>query len=107
MGRKFIDYGADLVIGNHPHVLQKRELYKGKPIYYSVGNFMFVCSGGKINDLTAIVHLELTKDGNGKVSATFKNIPVSSFGGMTNTQQPKVLQYKKDKQNVYDILNKI
>lgn len=106
MGRKFIDYGADLVIGNHPHVLQEREFYKGKLIYYSLGNFMFMCSGGKINDLTAIVHLELTKDNNEKVSVIFKNIPVSSFGGAMNTQQPKVLKYKKDKQSVYDILNK-
>jgi poly-gamma-glutamate synthesis protein (capsule biosynthesis protein) len=105
MGHKFIDYGADLVIGNHPHVLQEREYYKGKLIYYSLGNFMFACSCRKINDLTAIVHLELTKDSYGSVSATFKNIPVSSFGGMTNTQQPKVLSGRVDKQKVYDILN--
>ncbi len=36
-----IDAGADLVIGSHPHVVQKAELYKGKYILYSLGNFIF------------------------------------------------------------------
>ena len=37
--REFIDLGADLVIGHHPHVIQGSECYKGKMIYYSLGNF--------------------------------------------------------------------
>lgn len=36
-----IDAGADLVIGHHPHVLQGIEVYKGKAICYSLGNFAF------------------------------------------------------------------
>ncbi len=36
-----IDAGADLVIGHHPHVLQGVEVYKGKVIAYSLGNFAF------------------------------------------------------------------
>jgi poly-gamma-glutamate synthesis protein (capsule biosynthesis protein) len=36
-----IDYGADLVIGHHPHVVQIAEKYKGKYIFYSLGNFVF------------------------------------------------------------------
>ena len=36
-----IDAGADIVIGHHPHVLQPREMYQGKPIFYSLGNFVF------------------------------------------------------------------
>lgn len=39
--RLAIDAGADIVIGHHPHVIQSRELYKGKWIYYSLGNFIF------------------------------------------------------------------
>ncbi len=41
MAHDFIDCGADLVIGNHPHVLQGVEVYKGKVICYSLGNFCF------------------------------------------------------------------
>lgn len=37
----FIDAGADLVIGSHPHVVQSVETYRGKAIFYSLGNFMF------------------------------------------------------------------
>ncbi len=36
-----IDMGFDLIIGMHPHVLQGYEEYKGKRIYYSLGNFVF------------------------------------------------------------------
>ena len=39
--RDFIDYGADGVIGTHPHCPQGWERYKGKPIFYSLGNFLF------------------------------------------------------------------
>jgi poly-gamma-glutamate capsule biosynthesis protein CapA/YwtB (metallophosphatase superfamily) len=38
---EFIDAGADLVIGAHPHVVQNVETYKDKAIFYSLGNFMF------------------------------------------------------------------
>ena len=35
-----IDAGADLVVGHGPHLLRGMELYKGKPIFYSLGNFI-------------------------------------------------------------------
>lgn len=40
-GHKLIDAGADLVIGSHPHVMEPYEIYKGKYIFYSLGNFVF------------------------------------------------------------------
>jgi len=39
--RLAIDAGADLVLEHHPHVVQKVEKYKGKYIFYSLGNFIF------------------------------------------------------------------
>ena len=36
-----IDAGTDIIIGHHPHVVQPKETYKGKEIYYSIGNFIF------------------------------------------------------------------
>jgi poly-gamma-glutamate synthesis protein (capsule biosynthesis protein) len=36
-----IDSGGDLVIGHHPHWVQGQEEYKGKRIFYSLGNFVF------------------------------------------------------------------
>lgn len=41
LAKAYIDAGADIVIGSHPHVLQGMEYYNGKPIVYSLGNFVF------------------------------------------------------------------
>ena len=38
---KFIDAGVDIVLGHHSHVSKGIEIYKGKPIFYSFGNFIF------------------------------------------------------------------
>lgn len=40
LARAFVDAGADAVLGHHPHVLQGAELYRGKPIFYSLGNLV-------------------------------------------------------------------
>lgn len=44
--RGAIDLGVDIVVGHHPHVVQGIEVYQGKPILYSLGNFAF---GGNHN----------------------------------------------------------
>lgn len=41
LAREFVDAGAEIIVGSHPHVVQERELYRGKHIYYSLGNFIF------------------------------------------------------------------
>lgn len=41
LGRHAIDAGADLVFGHHPHVVQGIEVHRGRPIFYSLGNFTF------------------------------------------------------------------
>jgi poly-gamma-glutamate synthesis protein (capsule biosynthesis protein) len=41
LAHAFIDNGVDIVIGTHPHIAQPVELYKGKLIAYSLGNFVF------------------------------------------------------------------
>ena len=65
-GRMAIDYGADLVIMHHPHVVQGMEIYKNRTICYSLGNF---CFGGNkdIRALeTVVVGADLTFDDSGK-----------------------------------------
>jgi poly-gamma-glutamate synthesis protein (capsule biosynthesis protein) len=41
LARLMIDAGADAVVGGHPHVTQNVDQYQGKPIIYSLGNFVF------------------------------------------------------------------
>ena len=38
---QFVDAGADMIIGHHPHVVQEMEIYKNRAIFYSLGNFIF------------------------------------------------------------------
>jgi poly-gamma-glutamate synthesis protein (capsule biosynthesis protein) len=49
LGRQAVDWGADLVLGHHPHVLQELELYKGRLIAYSLGNFVFGSESDRTN----------------------------------------------------------
>jgi poly-gamma-glutamate synthesis protein (capsule biosynthesis protein) len=44
-----VDNGADLVVGAHPHLLQKEESYQGRWIFYSLGNFVFDGFSGAYN----------------------------------------------------------
>lgn len=55
--RRLVDNGADLVLGNHPHVLQPRETYQGREIVYSLGNF---CFGGSRRPENRSVIYQLT-----------------------------------------------
>jgi poly-gamma-glutamate capsule biosynthesis protein CapA/YwtB (metallophosphatase superfamily) len=41
LGHALVDAGADVVWGHHPHVLHPIEVYRGRPILYSLGNFVF------------------------------------------------------------------
>ena len=56
-----INAGASMVFGHHPHVLQGIEIYKGKPICYSLGNFMFLSKEKQCYD-TMIVRVVVEKD---------------------------------------------
>lgn len=58
-----IDSGADLIIGSHPHVVQEIEKYKGKLIFYSLGNFIFDQYFSKQTQEGLAVGLELREKG--------------------------------------------
>jgi len=49
LGHQAIDWGADVVLGHHPHVLQELEIYKGHLIAYSLGNFVFGSESDRTN----------------------------------------------------------
>lgn len=78
--RYLIDQGADIIIGHHPHVLQPIELYKGKIIAYSLGNFIF-WSGSPLTEKTEILKIALEKD-NGQWRQSYQIIPMTIRGGL-------------------------
>jgi poly-gamma-glutamate synthesis protein (capsule biosynthesis protein) len=63
LARLMVDAGADAVIGGHPHVTQDIELYKGKPIIYSVGNFVMKETDNNRQRQAWVLRLQLTSQG--------------------------------------------
>lgn len=63
LARLMIDAGADAVIGGHPHVTQDVEQYQGKPIVYSLGNFVFDGFTDADNNTGWLLRLELDRQG--------------------------------------------
>lgn len=62
--RAAVDAGADAVIGHHPHVLQRVAFYRGKPILYSLGNFLMrMVTGKPWTEYGALARLTLRPDG--------------------------------------------
>lgn len=93
LAHKSIDWGADLVLGSHPHVLQGIEKYKGRYIVYSFGNF---CFGGNSNpgDKDTMIFTQTFTFKNKKLTAKndAKVIPCSVSGvKYTNDFQPRIL----------------
>lgn len=86
-----IDQGADVVVGHHPHVLQGAEIYKGRPIAYSMGNFIF--GGNPRSDYDTAVLKVALKDKQMKVEF----VPVEVRG-----YQPRVASERSA-----EILNQI
>nr|WP_275444506.1 CapA family protein [Paenibacillus sp. ACRRX] len=67
LAHAYIDAGADLIIGGHPHVLQGFEPYKGKWIAYSMGNFIFTRATQPKTWETMVLEAECTKNGTCKL----------------------------------------
>ncbi|MGN0159059.1 MAG: CapA family protein [Brotaphodocola sp.] len=92
LGKQYIDAGADMVIGSHPHVLQGVEYYNDKPIVYSLGNFVF----GSSIPRTMLLEVELSE------TPSLIVHPGTSSGGYT-----RMLTDSKGKQEFYDYLTSI
>jgi hypothetical protein len=63
LARLMIDAGADAVIGGHPHVIQDTETYQGKPIIYSIGNFMIDAVDNEAHTLGWAIRLHIDQHG--------------------------------------------
>lgn len=97
MARRLIDAGADVILGGHPHVLQSYEIYKGKPIIYSLGNFVFDQTFNPITRNSAIFVIEIGTE------AQINYLPISL--DMKN-YSPKI-STGKDREIVIEMTEKI
>ncbi|WIG60879.1 MAG: Capsule biosynthesis protein capA [Ktedonobacterales bacterium] len=80
MARLAIDAGADLVVGAHPHVIQPYEMYRGKLIVYSLGNFVFDLMTG-VEGLGNV--LALTVQGSRLLNWKLRGMQIGSYGQPT------------------------
>ncbi|HBY73169.1 MAG TPA: hypothetical protein DEG44_00560 [Candidatus Kerfeldbacteria bacterium] len=85
-----IDYGADLVIGHHPHVVQRMEEYNGKYIFYSLGNLIFDQDWSWPTQLGAVVKVTWENDQAKKIE--FKPIKID------DDFQPRLMDFAEGKE---------
>ncbi|MFQ9514254.1 MAG: CapA family protein [Eubacterium sp.] len=100
-----IDSGADLVIGDHPHVLQPMETYNGKTIIYSMGNFIFGGNRHPENRTIIYQHTLTISNNNSLKNETGSIIPCYVYTGDINNWQPAVIKNKKIKKKVLDFMS--
>lgn len=84
----YIKAGADAVIGSHPHVLQGVEYIEGKPVFYSLGNFISTPN----KDKTMLV--KLTVDEENEITAQI--IPATTENGQTRKRNELEQQLLND-----------
>jgi poly-gamma-glutamate synthesis protein (capsule biosynthesis protein) len=90
LAHQFIDGGADIVIGAHPHVVEPVEIYKNKAIFYSLGNFIFDQHLSFETEHGLALHVEWGKD-----NARFTLVPTTLLRDevyiATSTDRAKIL----------------
>ncbi len=77
MAHEFIDHGVDVVFGTHPHVVAHIEEYKGKKIYYSLGNFVFDQYFSRDTSNGLAVRMDVVKNKVKVLSIDYTDIPIS------------------------------
>lgn len=105
----FIDNGADLVIGAHPHVLQPKEVYNNKIIIYSLGSFLFGGTRSFVNrTIIYQMNLEFHLDKNTIVEKD-NIIPCYLYSSkdFSNYESwlPSVIETEEEKKKVIDFMN--
>ena len=95
VGHALIDAGADVIVGHHPHSLQEVELYRGKPIFYSLGNFVFHHNKGPVSDTPVSRHapyaVSVYRRNRNWLETVIVLADVNIDGDVTYTLQPTLL----------------
>jgi len=87
-GHAFVDAGADVVIGHHPHVVQSFEIYNGKPIFYSLGNFVFDQYWSTKTQQELAIGIVLSKDDSSDFSSKIYLFPLKSTVSQSSRMSP-------------------
>lgn len=117
--KTFIDKGADLIIGGHPHTIQGQETYKEKKIFYSLGNFYFINENKKsdfdwnhgllvsFDTKTFESKLFFTEIKDNQVCLCHDNAAQNNFEKRSNLLKDDSIYYPKINEIITDLWNKI
>ncbi|MEA4927740.1 MAG: CapA family protein [Candidatus Limiplasma sp.] len=95
---RVIDLGADVVWGHHPHVLQPIQFYRGKPVLFSTGNFVFGTMS-QVDPSAGIFQLRYKQTAQGARLRSLTVIPCETRG--SGDYRPQVLQDADAQQRVW------
>ena len=91
MAKEYIDEGADLLLGAHPHVLQPLGEYNGVDIAYSLGNFCYGGHNAPMNR-TMIYQYTIEVVDEEVASKSYNIIPCYVYTGSANNWQPDIIE---------------
>jgi len=91
---RFIDAGADLVVGHHPHVVQDIQLINDVPVFYSLGNYIFDQYDSVTTQQGLVLHLDFSE------LRSISLLPVSSEQKLS---QPAMMSKEKHTQFLLDL----
>ena len=96
-GREYLDAGADIIIGAHPHILQGIEHYNGKPIVYSLGNYWF---NNKDID-TILLNIHFYGDD------TEESIELEIIPAIQSNTRTQIVTEESEKERIFSLLEDI
>lgn len=96
-GREYLDAGADIIIGAHPHILQGIEYYNGKPIVYSLGNYWF---NNKDID-TILLNIHFYGDD------TEESIELEIIPAIQSNTRTQIVTEESEKERIFSLLEDI
>jgi len=107
LARFAIDNGADAVIGSHPHVIQSMEIYKGKFIAYSMGNFCFGGNSNPPDKRTFILQIKANMEDDKLVRFEYKVLPAMVSSRSDKNDYIPTLANGENKANILKTLNEL
>jgi len=98
LARTLIDLGVDVVVGHHPHVVQDIEVYKERPIFYSLGNLIFDQYIDTETERGLLIRMSVTSR-----TVTYTLVPVSS---LKTPSQPQLMGVDERDEFLEDLLKR-
>ena len=102
-----IDAGADIVVGNHPHVLQDTEVYNGGLIFYSLGNFSFGGNDHPKDYDSAIIRQQIIRESDGTVRIGETQIVPIAISSVSDRNNYQPIPYPEDSEGYTRVLEKL